>query len=231
MTQEGRRRRPPEGGYARGEEKRIRIVEVALRIFGEQGYEGASTRQIAQEAGVNPPALQYYFESKEGLYLACIEHIRAVFSKALEPAYAAADAIGPDDPREAATAALCGIMGALADFLFDSVQVEGWSRFIARCEGEGDRSDYNNFKQVLKDTLHERCFRLVGLATGCPPSDPRTKLHTVAILGQLSVFHLGRDKALALLDWPDIRGERLALLKSVLRAHTEAILNRAPSIQ
>ncbi len=58
------RRRPTNGGYARGEETRARIIAVALRLFGDRGFDGVSTREIAEEAGVNPPALQYYFDSK-----------------------------------------------------------------------------------------------------------------------------------------------------------------------
>jgi hypothetical protein len=40
----------------------------------------------------------------------------------------------------------------------------------------------------------------------------------------LTVFHQGRDKALALLGWPDFRGERLTMLKQQLRAQTRALL-------
>jgi AcrR family transcriptional regulator len=36
-----------------------------------------STRDIAATAGVNAPALQYYFDNKEGVYFACVEHIAA----------------------------------------------------------------------------------------------------------------------------------------------------------
>jgi AcrR family transcriptional regulator len=63
------------GGYTRGEETRARIVAAAMRLFGEKGYEGASTRDIAAAAGVNAPALQYYFDNKEGVLRACIEFI------------------------------------------------------------------------------------------------------------------------------------------------------------
>lgn len=57
----------------RGEDTRRRILEAALEIFAAQGYEGASTRALAERAGVNLPAIQYYFGSKEGLYLAVLE--------------------------------------------------------------------------------------------------------------------------------------------------------------
>ncbi len=62
-----RLRRPSAGGYARGDETRLRIIEAAIESFGEHGFEAASTRDIAARAGVNAPALQYYFENKEGV--------------------------------------------------------------------------------------------------------------------------------------------------------------------
>ncbi|HWK47381.1 MAG TPA: CerR family C-terminal domain-containing protein [Stellaceae bacterium] len=202
----------------------MKIIEAALRVFGEHGYEGASTRQIAQDAGVNPPALQYYFESKAGLHLACTEHIAERLSQSLEAAYAAADNIGPTDPEGAADA-LCGILDAFMDFLFGSAEMNGWSRFLARGQGEERGPAYDALRRQVSDRLHASCVRLVGLATGRSPADPRTKLRTIALLGQLSVFHLGRNNALAMLGWPDFRGERLAMLQGLLHAQTRAILH------
>jgi hypothetical protein len=64
MNTERRLRRSPQGGYARGERTRHRIIEAAIELFGEHGFGGAPTRDIAARAGVNAPALQYYFENK-----------------------------------------------------------------------------------------------------------------------------------------------------------------------
>src|SRR5262249_60740681 len=63
------------GTNQRGEETRLRILEAALELFAASGFEGASTRTIAERAGVNLPAIQYYFGSKEGLYRAVVEQI------------------------------------------------------------------------------------------------------------------------------------------------------------
>ncbi len=43
------------------------IVETALRLFREHGYEGTTMRAIASEAGVSIGNAYYYFESKEHL--------------------------------------------------------------------------------------------------------------------------------------------------------------------
>jgi AcrR family transcriptional regulator len=49
---------------------RERILDVALDLFTEQGYDGTSLRQIAEQLGVTKAALYYHFESKGDILLA-----------------------------------------------------------------------------------------------------------------------------------------------------------------
>jgi len=58
---EVKRRRP------RGEARRL-LLDTARRLFTEHGYAGATTRQIADEAGVSEPLLFRYFGNKAGLF-------------------------------------------------------------------------------------------------------------------------------------------------------------------
>jgi AcrR family transcriptional regulator len=51
----------------RAEQTRAAIVEAALRLFREHGYEAATMRAIAREAGVSTGNAYYYFASKEEL--------------------------------------------------------------------------------------------------------------------------------------------------------------------
>ncbi len=85
MAEDKKLRHPTGGGYARGEETRKRIIETAIAVFGERGFVAATTREIATRAEVNPPALQYYFENKEGLYRACAEYIACTSSERFQP--------------------------------------------------------------------------------------------------------------------------------------------------
>jgi len=54
----------------KSEETRRRILEAALTLFQEKGYEEATMRNIAERASVALGAAYYYFESKEKLVLA-----------------------------------------------------------------------------------------------------------------------------------------------------------------
>jgi AcrR family transcriptional regulator len=48
---------------------RERILDVALELFNEQGYDKTSLREIAERLGVTKAALYYHFERKEDILL------------------------------------------------------------------------------------------------------------------------------------------------------------------
>jgi AcrR family transcriptional regulator len=54
-------------------ERRLAIVEAALQVFSEGSYAGATTAEIAREAGVSEPILYRHFSSKRELYFACLD--------------------------------------------------------------------------------------------------------------------------------------------------------------
>ena len=53
---------------------RDRILDVALELFTEQGFDATSLRQIAERLGVTKAALYYHFESKDDILMAL--HLR-----------------------------------------------------------------------------------------------------------------------------------------------------------
>jgi len=60
---------------ADGDRTRERILEVALPLFAERGYAGASIRAIAKAAGCNVATLAYHFDDKDGLYLTVCQRL------------------------------------------------------------------------------------------------------------------------------------------------------------
>ena len=54
-------------------ERREAIVRAALRVFTATSYAGATTAEIAREAGVSEPVLYRHFVSKRDLWLACLD--------------------------------------------------------------------------------------------------------------------------------------------------------------
>jgi AcrR family transcriptional regulator len=50
------------------DDPRVRLIASATRHFADFGYDGASVRNIAGDAGVNPALINYYFRTKDELY-------------------------------------------------------------------------------------------------------------------------------------------------------------------
>ncbi|MDY6829270.1 MAG: TetR/AcrR family transcriptional regulator [Pseudomonadota bacterium] len=51
-----------------GGNTRTAVLEKALELFAETGFNGVSMRRIAQEVGINPATLYHHFTHKEDLY-------------------------------------------------------------------------------------------------------------------------------------------------------------------
>ncbi len=92
------------------------MIEVAEQVFSERGYAAASMDEIAELVGVSKPMLYEYFNSKEGLLLACIRESRAVLREVTEQA-----TVGAADAEEALR------RGLLAFFVFIRERRQAWS--------------------------------------------------------------------------------------------------------
>ena len=87
-------------------ERRRELVEAALRVFSQGSYAGATTAEIAREAGVSEPILYRHFDSKRSLYIACLDEAWARIRTRIEEKIADLGptegwlAIGPATLRE-----------------------------------------------------------------------------------------------------------------------------------
>jgi TetR/AcrR family transcriptional regulator, regulator of cefoperazone and chloramphenicol sensitivity len=211
----------------RGEETRERILRAALRVFAAEGYDGASTRALARAAGVNLPAIQYYFGNKEGLYRAVIDHISETVEDRIAPVMQQiGEAVSAGrTSRRRLLELLCRMMDAFVALVTDQTSPDWESRalFFARAEIE---------PQIALDALHRRvlrqvvepCALLVGKLTGQPSDAEQTLLRTVALLGQVSVFC--NRKAHQVLDWQELDETRVRTIQAVVREHTRAIFRK-----
>ncbi|WAS56330.1 CerR family C-terminal domain-containing protein [Burkholderia ambifaria] len=226
MNEAKKLRRTSTGGYARGDETRRRIIDAAIELFGEHGFAGASTRDIAAKAGVNAPALQYYFENKEGVYRACVEAIAeigwSVLGPAVEHARAALDAEADVD---ALIDAFIVILRTLADRIFTVPKTLGQRMFFAREQvGQEPAGATDILMKRVRKPLNDVSAELVGRISGRPADDPVTRLRTMSLFGQLTVFHLVQRSALQLLDWDGFDGEGGALLMATIADQTRVLL-------
>ncbi len=221
-TSQPRRRHPAAGGYARGERTRRTIIETAIEMFGNLGYERTSTRAIARRAAVSLPALQYYFGGKEGLHLACAEYITADVRMRLDPA--AARVIEALSDPDLSRPALLGLLKRVLEPFLEGMATErpeSWVLFFTRAQIERSTAFDVLFERVA-GTITRLSAQIVARILGRPPGDPEALIRALTIVGQMALIRRGRPILLRALKWPDFSGKRLKILKDALWRQIEA---------
>jgi AcrR family transcriptional regulator len=217
------------GSHQRGEETRSRIMEAALELFAASGFEGASTRTLAERAGVNLPAIQYYFGSKEGLYRAVVEQI----SEQMQAGFAAVlqrvnTALTEDRPqRQRLIDLLCDILDVMVGLILDDSlpNRESRQKFFARMEVEPNAAVY-----ALQDDMIRRvrspCCAIIGRLLGRASDDEQVLLHAMTLIGQAKIFcGWGTSRVL---HWDTISEDRIHAAQAVVRQHVQAIFRSRP---
>src|SRR5258708_6086130 len=77
------------------EDIRQQLLESALVEFGAKGFDGASTRSIAQRVDAHQPQINYHFASKEALWFAAVDHLFDRLGEALADLSLPADSADP----------------------------------------------------------------------------------------------------------------------------------------
>ena len=109
---------------------RERILAASLELFSERSFEGASTRLIAERAGVQQPLLTYHFGTKEELWRAAVGQLFERLAAVLEERVAGLR--GVDDETVARL--------VVAEFVRFSAEHPQLHRIIMQeCKSEGDR--------------------------------------------------------------------------------------------
>ena len=92
----GNLEKPPRKQQQRSIRTKQKLLDAALEAFSENGFQGTSTRNIAERAGVHHPLITYHFKNKEELWRAAADRIFTEFNVALA---AAAEAQAGECPK------------------------------------------------------------------------------------------------------------------------------------
>ena len=121
---------------AQGRATRGQLIDVATRLFAEQGYEGTSIEAVLAAAGVSRGALYHHFAGKEALFeavaSAATDRVTAELTEAIS---------GCSDPVDAVRTGAVAWIGLALDpviqriVLVDAPSVLGWDRWRTMDDG------------------------------------------------------------------------------------------------
>jgi AcrR family transcriptional regulator len=209
----------------RGAETRARLIEAALEVFGHQGFEGATTRQIAKAADANLAAIVYHFGSKEALYVAVAEHIVAEIAgrigQPLAAAFARVDTLDPAGAR----AALRQLIGQFVEVIIGGgEEAARWARFIIR--EQLDPTPAFDVIYAFMGRMHELGTKLVSIALGGDPDSTEMKLKAFTLIGQGMIFRVAQELVLRRLGLEKLGPKERTEIKNLIIEHIDIIFDR-----
>jgi AcrR family transcriptional regulator len=170
---------------------RERLLEAAVRVFADRGFQAATVREICRRAGANVAAVNYHFGSKEELEIEAARHC-AIRMREQSGTPAPADAAPPADlPGAIATIASCIL-----------VPHEEWqTRLMLRAMAESRPS----LDTVVREFIEPRVRALeAAMEPYLPGADARTlRLHALSIVSQFVYHRIAGPVALRLLGERD----------------------------
>jgi AcrR family transcriptional regulator len=202
------------------DQTRAALVHAALKLFGRQGFDGTSTREIAAEARANIGSIAYHFGGKEGLRAAAADHIVETIQGIAGQALGAAAA--PSGP-EAAQTQLFAALERMVGFVVASPQAGEIVQFVLRELSHPTAALDRIYAGVFEPT-HRRLCQIWEQATGEPAESEATKLTVFTMIGQVIYFRIGREAVLRRMGWREIGEAEAAKVVAVATANLKAML-------
>jgi AcrR family transcriptional regulator len=197
------------------------LIRAGLDLFGRNGFDATSTREIAQAAGVNSAGIAYHFGGKDGLRQACAEAIIARMQGVLTGGSPAVSMALDVTDRDAATEQLLALIGRVVSFLTTVPESEVVARFVMR-EMLTPSPAFEALYGGLFEPVHRRVCQVWAAATGMEPEAPETKLAVFAAIGQVFYFRIARPAVTRRLGWDGIDAEEARLIGEAIRRSVRA---------
>jgi TetR/AcrR family transcriptional regulator, regulator of cefoperazone and chloramphenicol sensitivity len=203
---------------------RARLLDAAAEIFGTYNLEGATTRQLAERAGVNQAAIPYYFGGKEGLYLATIEHFFSVHApkiqtvvKEIESRFTAGSI-----ERTEALNLLKKLLEGMLEILLRQQTNRSFGRIIIREQMQPTKGFDLIYERVIRH-VHEAISALLAIVLDRKPDDRTVILRAQMIVGQILIFLSGRETIRRRLNLTGYSEEEFAEIKAALHEQLDLL--------
>jgi TetR/AcrR family transcriptional regulator, regulator of cefoperazone and chloramphenicol sensitivity len=179
-----------------------RLIEAGLEIFGAFNLEGATTRQLAERAGVNQAAIPYYFGGKQGLYFAVIEYmLEHKGARVLPVAGEIRSAmIGRELAPAEALALIRRLFSTVVNVLLEDQATTTWARIIVREQMQPTKAFDLVYERLVRH-VHEALSALLAIVLQRKPTDPIVILRAHTLVGHIIIFLAGRETIRRRLNW------------------------------
>jgi len=203
---------------------RERLLEAAVDVFGKHGFEAATTRMIANEAGVNIAAIPYYFNGKEGLYNAAVTHIVEKIEANAGAAFREMGelASGKNLSRKSAADGLENLLGTVIAFMVGSPEAPRVARILLREQIDPSSAYDIIFTRIMTPLVNTIAAFVAAMSRDITPRTAR--LRAMAIIGQVMAFRVARETVVRLNGLKGYTPKETEEIRGIVLEHTRAVM-------
>jgi AcrR family transcriptional regulator len=207
----------------RSERTRQRLIEVAVEVFSELGFEAASTRTIVERAQANLVSIPYYFGSKLGLYHAAAEYIGSNIAERFRPACdrARQGLLDSGSTHDEILSKFTEFIVEFSHIMLGADTPGSWGQFIYR--EQFDPTEAFEILHTKFAPLLEMGFEYVSRLTERPADAPETRIQFMAILSMIRFTRVDRASVLRIMGWKSFGQQETRIVENMLRHNMHAL--------
>ena len=173
---------------------REKLVDTAGRIFAERGFRATTIREICDTAKENVAAVHYHFGDKLGLYKEVMR--QSVQTAGIEAIKHALDQNAPPDQI------LRAVIRARLSSLCSADRKDWHLRILVHEMTQPTEASEQLINHVGRP-LFNRLLELIGSMIGLPPTDAKTRMCAISVVGQILAYIFAAPLLKGV--WPDLK--------------------------
>lgn len=200
------------------ENSKQRILNAAVKLFAQNGYDATSIRQICKEAGANICMISYFWGGKKELYNGIIEDLQV---KQTEYAKTFIDFNRNPETldKKSQIDLLMNIMDKFIAFFYSENISKDLIVFLLKAQMNEDF--------VINTPTYLYLRKLVGTIFNLAENDRETIFKTLFIISQINSPRIMRGFSLSLLGQDDFVQEDIKIIKANVKLYINALIKEA----
>lgn len=203
---------------------RKKIINSAIMLFANKGFESTSTREICRHAGVNLSLIPYYFENKDGLYISIIESIVNYGLTFLQDELAKANELNLLSKSEK-IALYRTLLEKYADFIYSDNVPSSFVILILK-EQTVTHSKFGEIYSKKISVLYKAMRKILASILDKNENDKSIILEVSSIIGQILSFKLMDRATLSAFKQDFYTKDDNKKIKNIVSSYIDACIDR-----
>ena len=196
-----------------------KIINAAIVLFANKGYESTTTREICKHAGVNLSLISYYFKNKEGLYLSIIESIVNYGLTFLKDDIEKANELSSLSYQEK-TKLLLSLLEKYTTFLYSESVPNNFVILMLK-EQTLSKSQFGDLYSKKIQLFYQALRKILASLLGKKEDDKAVIFEVSAIIGEILSFKLMDKATLLPLKQAEYTKEDIVQIKKIISTHVK----------